>query len=137
MVHWTDGGSLFDAATPGWQARCDGSTYGCYRPHVVYDAATGRYVLWINSYDVSVGYHVFTSGSPTGPFVEQPVPHLGVNDDAPVGVNNGDEDAFVDKDGRSVRRTPAPGTPGCSATTPTRAQRTAVSPKWSSAVARS
>jgi hypothetical protein len=99
LVHWTDRGPLFDASTPAWQARCDGATYGCYRPHVVHNAATDRYVLWINSYDVAVGYHVFTSASPTGPFVEQAVPHLGVNDTVPPGVNNGDEDVFVDRDG--------------------------------------
>ncbi len=99
LVHWTDRGALFDAATPAWQARCDGSTYGCYRPHVVRDAATGKYVLWINTYDVAVGYHVFTADSPSGPFVEQAVPHLGVNDDIAPGVNNGDHDVFVDSDG--------------------------------------
>jgi hypothetical protein len=99
LVHWTDRGALFDASTTAWQARCNGSTYGCYRPHVVHNASTGQYVLWINSYDVPVGYHVFTSDSPTGPFVEQAVPHLGVNDSMPVGVNNGDEDVFVDQDG--------------------------------------
>jgi glycosyl hydrolase family 43 len=99
LVQWTDRGALFDASTPQWQARCDGATYGCYRPHVVHNAATGQYVLWINTYDVPVGYHVFTSASPIGPFTEQAVPHLGVNDAAPVGVNNGDEDVFVDQDG--------------------------------------
>lgn len=99
LEHWTNRGLLFDAATPQWQHRCDGSTYGCYRPHVVHNDSTGQYVLWINSYDVPVGYHVFTSSSPTGPFTEQPVPSLGVNDNVPVGVNNGDHDVFVDRDG--------------------------------------
>ena len=35
MVTWTDRGMLFDASTPVWQSRCDGSTYGCFRPHVL------------------------------------------------------------------------------------------------------
>jgi hypothetical protein len=99
LVSWTDRGPLFDATTDTWQQRCDGSTYGCFRPHVVYNAKTRRYVLWINTYDVAVGYHVFTSRSPTGPFREEAIPRLAVNDDIPPGVNNGDHDVFVDRDG--------------------------------------
>lgn len=99
LLNWTDRGNLFDASSGTWQKACDGSTYGCYRPHVVYNARTGRYVLWFNSYDVAVGYHVFTSSSPSGHFTEEPTPYLGVNDSVPVGVNNGDEDVFVDNDG--------------------------------------
>lgn len=34
LVNWTDRGFLFDAKTPIWQLRCDGKTYGCFRPHV-------------------------------------------------------------------------------------------------------
>ncbi|MDO8211073.1 family 43 glycosylhydrolase [Conexibacter sp. CPCC 206217] len=99
LVRWTDRGPLFDATTPTWQQRCNGSTYGCFRPHVVYNAKTKRYVLWINTYDVSVGYRVFTARSPTGLFTEQAVPRLAVNDEIPPGVNNGDHDVFVDRDG--------------------------------------
>lgn len=99
LMHWHAEGSLFDASTPYWQKRCDGSTYGCFRPHVVYNARTQRYVLWINSYDVSVGYHVFTATKPTGPFVEVPLPKLAVNRDQPPGLNHGDHDIFVDRDG--------------------------------------
>jgi hypothetical protein len=99
LVHWADRGPLFDASSSTWQQRCNGSTYGCFRPHVVYDAHTHRYVLWINTYDVAVGYHVFTSRTPDGPFTEQAVPRLAVNDDVPPGVNNGDHDVFVDRDG--------------------------------------
>ena len=100
LVHWTDRGFLFDARTPTWQSRCDGTTYGCYRPHVAYNASTRRYVLWINSYDVGVGFHVFQSQQPTGPFVETDLPRLGVNGDIPPGLNNGDHTVFVDDDGR-------------------------------------
>ncbi|TDD58984.1 hypothetical protein E1263_17010 [Kribbella antibiotica] len=99
LRNWTDDGFLFDGTTAAWQQRCNGSTYGCYRPHVLHNAATGKYVLWINSYDVGVGYHVFTASSPTGPFTEQAVPKLAVNNDIPPGVNNGDHDLFRDDDG--------------------------------------
>jgi beta-xylosidase len=100
LVHWTDHGPLFDATTPAWQRRCDGSTYGCFRPHVLFNRATSQYVLWINAYDGVVGYHVLQSTTPSGPFVELPLPTLGVNQGAPTGgVNNGDENLFVDDDG--------------------------------------
>ena len=100
LTHWTDQGYLFDPTTSTWQTRCNGNTYGCFRPHVIHNASTGRYVLWINVYDNSVGYRVFTSTSPTGPFTETTVPTLAVNNNAPVaGVNNGDETVWVDDDG--------------------------------------
>ena len=99
LVHWRDEGPLFAAGGPLWQGRCDGRSYGCYRPHVAFNERTGRYVLWINSYDVGVGYHVFEAESPAGPFVEREIPHLAVNDGIPPGVNNGDHDLFVDHDG--------------------------------------
>lgn len=99
LAHWHAEGPLFDATTPYWQKRCDGSTYGCFRPHVVFNARTQRYVLWINSYDVAVGYHVFTATKPTGPFVEAPLPTLAINRDQPPGLNHGDHDVFVDSNG--------------------------------------
>lgn len=100
MVNWTDQGYLFDATTPLWQTRCNGNTYGCFRPHVVFNQMTNQYVLWINVYDNVSGFRVFTSVSPTGPFKEVAQPKLAVNSDAPVaGLNNGDHDTFVDEDG--------------------------------------
>ncbi|MFI6077303.1 family 43 glycosylhydrolase [Actinoplanes sp. NPDC051343] len=100
LVHWADRGYLFDPTTSTWQTRCNGNTYGCFRPHVVYNAATARYVLWVNVYDNSVGYRVFTATSPIGPFTEQAVPTLAVNNSAPAGgLNNGDHSLFVDDDG--------------------------------------
>jgi len=100
LVHFEDRGALFDASTATWQTRCNGSTYGCYRPHVVFNASTKKYVLWINVYDNQVGYRVFTSSSPAGPFTEAAEPTLAVNATAPVaGLNNGDHDVFVDDDG--------------------------------------
>lgn len=100
MVNWTDKGFLFDAQNPVWQSRCNGNTYGCYRPHVIYNKKNNLYVLWINVYDNKVGYRVFTSSSPVGPFTETEEPTLGINRDAQVaGLNNGDHDLFVDDDG--------------------------------------
>ncbi|WP_121808878.1 family 43 glycosylhydrolase [Mucilaginibacter kameinonensis] len=100
LQHWTDRGFMFDAQTPVWQSRCDGKTYGCFRPHVIYNKKTKRYVLWINVYDNRVGYRVFTSKTPVGPFIEIKEPTLAVNSEMPVaGLNNGDHDTFVDDDG--------------------------------------
>ena len=100
LEHWTDLGALFDASTPVWQTRCNGSTYGCFRPHVIYNKKTRRYVLWINVYDNRVGFRVFTSKNPAGPFKEAAEPRLAVNSDSAVaGLNNGDHDTFVDDDG--------------------------------------
>lgn len=100
LVNWTDRGFLFDAKTPVWQSRCNGRTYGCYRPHVIYNKKTKLYVLWINVYDNRVGFRVFTSSDPVGPFTEIAEPKLAVNSNAPVaGLNNGDHDTFVDDDG--------------------------------------
>ncbi|MFD0767309.1 family 43 glycosylhydrolase [Mucilaginibacter lutimaris] len=100
MNSWTDRGYLFDATTAVWQTRCDGKTYGCFRPHVIYNQKNKLYVLWINVYDNRVGYRVFTSKTPVGPFNEVAEPHLAVNSDMPIaGLNNGDHDTFIDDDG--------------------------------------
>ncbi|MFD2146774.1 family 43 glycosylhydrolase [Mucilaginibacter antarcticus] len=100
MVTWTDRGALFNASTAVWQTRCNGNTYGCFRPHVIYNAKTRLYVLWINVYDNRVGYRVFTSKTPVGPFIEKAEPKLSLNTEMPVaGLNNGDHDTFVDDDG--------------------------------------
>ncbi|WP_188195723.1 discoidin domain-containing protein [Nonomuraea sp. SYSU D8015] len=98
LVHWTDRGLLFNASTALWQSRCAPPRFGCYRPHVVYNSATNRYVLWINGYDNNSGYHVFTSTTPVGPFTEVAEPRLAVQGSGP-GFNNGDMDLFVDNDG--------------------------------------
>lgn len=100
LLSWTDCGYLFDAKTPLWQSRCDGKTYGCFRPHVIYNQKSKLYVLWINVYDNRVGYRVFTAKSPVGPFTETAEPVLAINREMPVaGLNNGDHDTFVDDDG--------------------------------------
>lgn len=100
LSNWKDEGFLFDARNPLWQQRCDGKTYGCFRPHVVYNHKKKNYVLWINVYDNVIGYRVFTSESPVGPFLEAPEPRLVINSDKPAaGLNNGDHDLFVDDNG--------------------------------------
>lgn len=97
---WTDEGFMFDATTNVWQTRCNGKTYGCFRPHVIYNEKTKLYVLWINVYDNQVGYRVFVSKTPVGPFEEVKEPKLAVNSEMPVaGLNNGDHDLFIDDDG--------------------------------------
>jgi hypothetical protein len=93
LAHWTDEGPLFDATTAAWQARCNSATLSCYRPHVAYSAVSRKYVLWVNTYEVPVHFHVLTSDSPNGPFQEQPdLPKLALN-------GGGDMDLFVDDDG--------------------------------------
>ncbi len=92
LVHWTDRGHLFDPATADWQARCNSATLSCYRPHVAYNRTTRKYVLWVNTYDIPVDYHVFTADTPVGPFREVATPTLAFN-------GGGDMDLFVDDDG--------------------------------------
>jgi hypothetical protein len=100
MVNWKDEGFMFDAQTPLWQSRCDGKTYGCFRPHVIYNKKNSTYVLWINVYDNVSGYRVFKSKTPTGPFIEVEEPKIAVNSNMPAaGLNNGDHDLFIDDDG--------------------------------------
>jgi hypothetical protein len=44
-VHWTDRGFVAPADTCG----------DCFRPHVIYDQATGKYVLWTNDSSTTPG----------------------------------------------------------------------------------
>jgi len=98
LVNWTPEGQAFDATTDYWQDRCDAQTIGCFRPHVVFNESTEKYVMWMNSYDVGVGYHVFTADEPAGPFTEVDIPVLGADPGPPGGVNYGDHDIFIDDD---------------------------------------
>lgn len=85
LTNWTYQGLLFNPATAEWQDRCGltnpmtDTQSSCFRPRVVYDAATGLYVLWVNfgvnpndspADPVTGKYYVLTSTSPTGPFTE-------------------------------------------------------------------
>jgi hypothetical protein len=84
LTHWTDRGYV---ALPR-------SCAYCFRPHVLYDSQTHKYVLWVNDGSVAQGYRVFTNSSPTGVFTEQNLPHLAVS----CGI---DFTLFQDTDGTS------------------------------------
>ncbi|WP_328610355.1 family 43 glycosylhydrolase [Amycolatopsis sp. NBC_00345] len=79
LVHWTDRGHIVPP----------GSCAYCFRPHVVFNARTGQYVLWA---DGGGRYLVATSPTPTGLFTAQPDPKLAVGGAV-------DESLFVDTDG--------------------------------------
>ena len=79
LVHWTDRGYIV----------APGACQYCFRPHVVFNAGTGRYVLWA---DGGGHYLVATSPTPTGIFTAQPDPVLAVGGAV-------DESLFVDDDG--------------------------------------
>ncbi|MBX9768394.1 MAG: family 43 glycosylhydrolase, partial [Bdellovibrionales bacterium] len=90
LVHWDDEGLMFPPSLLA--AAC--SANGCFRPHVLFNAKTGKYVLWINVSEGGVGYRVFTSSSPTGPFsLVNASPKLL----RPSG--GGDHNLFLDDDG--------------------------------------
>ncbi|WNV88932.1 family 43 glycosylhydrolase [Umezawaea sp. Da 62-37] len=79
LAHWTDRGYI----------TAPGSCQYCFRPHVVHNAATGKYVLWA---DGGGRYLVATSPTPTGLFTPAPTPALAVGGAV-------DESLFVDTDG--------------------------------------
>ncbi|GAA4624592.1 hypothetical protein GCM10023196_025350 [Actinoallomurus vinaceus] len=66
LAHWTDRGHVVAPRSCRY----------CFRPHVVYNRATRRYVMWVNDQDAADKFRVYTSRTPTGPFTEQPVPDL-------------------------------------------------------------
>ena len=63
LVNWQDHGNIL---TSDATATCFTSSGGCGRPHMLYNNATQKYVLWLNGN--SPGYYTATSDSPTGPF---------------------------------------------------------------------
>lgn len=99
LVNWTPHDELFDASTDVWQERCGPGTYGCFRPHVAYNAANDQYVMWLNVYDNVSGYRVFVSDDPIGPFTEIDEPQLALPKGSDGGLNYGDHQIFVDDDG--------------------------------------
>jgi hypothetical protein len=99
LRHWSEGKRAFPV-TASWtsSARCGGGN-GCFRPHVVYNRSTQRYVMWLNRGfgggpdDTNASYYVLTSSTPDGPFEEAPnTPTLCKRS------GNGDVALFVDGD---------------------------------------
>jgi hypothetical protein len=70
LVHWSDRGFVVRPYQCGT----------CFRPHVIYDPRTSKYVLWTNDGGAPGNFRVYTSDSPTGPFAQQPLPHLAYSD---------------------------------------------------------
>jgi hypothetical protein len=70
LVHWTDRGFIVPAYQCG----------GCFRPHILFDPHTNKYVLWTNDGGVRGNFRVYTSDSPVGPFTEQPLPDIAYSD---------------------------------------------------------
>jgi hypothetical protein len=63
LVNWAYESYLYD---PLSKTPCSGSG-GCGRPHIVYNAASKKYILWANA--GSDGYVIATSSSPSSGFV--------------------------------------------------------------------
>ncbi len=96
LVDWSPRGQAV-APTPLWQQRCAPPRFGCFRPHVA-RAASGQWVMWVNTYDSAAGYRVLVAGSPAGPWLETAQPTLALGGRAVPG--RGDHDLFVDSAGR-------------------------------------
>lgn len=89
------GGILaFDPYGPGWQSRCSGDHFGCFRPHVA-RRPDGTWVMWVNVAHSTAGYAVLTAAAPGGPYTEVPTPpRLAVSDGSVMPF--GDEDITAD-----------------------------------------
>jgi len=96
---WEPAGSFlgiyaFNAGSADWQALCDGSSYGCFSPTMVWNPNTSRFVLWVNTPD---GYRAMDSASPRGPFVNVTSPTLNMDRGGNhEGLRYGDPDVFMD-----------------------------------------
>lgn len=98
LTNWTDAG--FAVPPDSWQAACAPPLLGCFRPHVVRSPVSGRYVLWMNSFDRPSGYHVLTAPTPLGPFTDEAAPALAVNENqVDPTYAHGDEDVIIDESG--------------------------------------
>ncbi len=90
LVNWTHHGDITSVVDSLW---------GMYfRPHVVYNALTRKYVLWYNWYPRGLGwtgqFGVATADKPWGPFTVQ-----NANVSFPLGGSVGDFAILVDDDG--------------------------------------
>jgi len=112
LTTWRDEGLLYDPAIYG--PGCTRGVGGCFRPHVLYNARTNKYVLWVYNSDRDHDFDVSTSNSPTGPFVDtQRPPSMGTNQGLawngtyPLGafsanyIVHGDHNLFLDHDGQA------------------------------------
>ncbi|WP_051942401.1 family 43 glycosylhydrolase [Streptacidiphilus rugosus] len=81
LAHWTDRGYAVSGS----------ACTVCFRPHVIYNISTAKYVMWAN---VGSGYRVYLSSTPTGPFVAAGDTTLTMT----TGQSGGDEGLFVDSD---------------------------------------
>lgn len=104
LTHWQYDGFALNPSTNQayWNSNCGGSTFGCYRPKVAYNAATGKYVMWVNQSmgTMGPGYIVLTSSTPNGTFTFQSHQTMTYNRClTPGNLSFGDEDLFVDTDG--------------------------------------
>lgn len=68
LTHWTDRGYVVLPYACG----------DCFRPHILYDAATHKYVLWTNDSAAPDNFRVYTNDSPTGVFTQQATPRLAI-----------------------------------------------------------
>lgn len=96
LVRWADRGYAV-APTQLWQDRCAPPLFGCFRAHVA-RSGDGGWVLWLNSYESAVGYHVLVAPSPAGPWAEAAAPVLAAGGGHLM--SRGDEDVLVDAAGR-------------------------------------
>lgn len=96
---WAPAGAVggmyaFDHLGGGWQARCGGQVFGCFRPHVA-RRPDGTWVMWLNVAHSAAGYAVLTAPAPGGPYAEVPdPPALAVSDGS--GMPYGDQDITPD-----------------------------------------
>ena len=97
FVSWTPRGMAVEP-TELWQQRCAPPRFGCFRPHVARSPATGKWVLWVNTYDTAAGYRILVAPSPAGPWVETAQPTLAEGRGELPG--RGDHDLLVDTAGR-------------------------------------
>ncbi|MCU1656967.1 MAG: hypothetical protein JWO57_1623 [Pseudonocardiales bacterium] len=87
LRRWQLVGLAFDPLGGDWQRTC--TPGGCFRPHVVHNAVTGLYVMWVNVFSGS--YRVLTAPTPAGPWT--------LTDGGAVASRSGDETLFVDSTG--------------------------------------
>lgn len=85
--NWTPKGLLIDASVSPWSTRCaaaNNNYSGCYRPHMVYNAANNNYILWIQTPQTASAATVALCATPLGPCTLQSDPthiaHAGVGD---------------------------------------------------------